>query len=341
MALDGRVEIISTEFAIGWAQISGGRPAPLFASLDDRIIGMALAQHTRPDLDEAGAAGGFSARTYCILFDQSVPADRLADITVCHADTRLALIRNSAFKLDPSPVRQVFVLGSPRSGTSELAATLSRLLALPWLGEGHAGPLFAGAAAILTGDAASPNDMVRYMAAQNFRNIVVERARAAYYGLHGSASFLDKTPGIPMIEAAPFLHECFPAAKFIYLRRNGISNVLSRMAKFGGVFEEHCEDWAAAINRWEEIKHRLPHFLELRQEDMLDMPEAVAARVAAYLAAPDKAAAIAASLRAGKTEQTGAGLGRMTLAETGWTEAEKAVFSRICGATMEQFGYNF
>jgi hypothetical protein len=140
-----------------------------------------------------------------------------------------------------------------------------------------------------------------------------------------------------MIGAAPFLLECFPRAKFIFLRRNGVSNVLSRMAKFGGDFQEHCADWAAAMFRWLEVSVALPHFLEVNQEDMLDSPEEVAAEVAGYLGVP--AGGIAESLRTGALEHTGAGLHRTRLEETGWSADQKALFARDCGAAMALFGY--
>lgn len=76
-----------------------------------------------------------------------------------------------------------------------MGATLSKTFNLSWLGEFHA-------------------------------NVLIDQARLAYYIMHGSASFVDKTPGVPMIRSAPFLADCFQDAKFICLRRNGISNVL-------------------------------------------------------------------------------------------------------------------
>ncbi len=164
------------------------------------------------------------------------------------------------------------------------------------------------------------------------------QAKLAYYAMHGSASFLDKTPGIPMIRSAPFLAACFPQAKFIYLQRNGISNVLSRMAKFGGQFHAHCNDWAAALNEWAAVRDLLPHHLELKQEDMQDNPGKVALKISNYLNAPHQAPAIEASLRTGSLERTGAGIGCTQLAETGWSQEQTATFLRLCRPTMQRFG---
>jgi hypothetical protein len=83
----------------------------------------------------------------------------------------------------------------------------------------------------------------------------------------------------------------------------------------------------------------LPHFLEIEQEQMMEAPGDVAAELAAYLEVPEKAEAIAASLKTGKQELTGAGLTNATLADTNWTEEQIAIFTRLCGRTMERFGY--
>ena len=144
-----------------------------------------------------------------------------------------------------------------------------------------------------------------------------------------------------MIEATPFLSRCFPAAKFIFMRRNGISNVLSRVARFGGPFNEHCADWAAAMMAWADVKKALPSYLEVDQESMLELPEIVGSEIAAYLDEAAATGAIGSSLRAGSRERTGAGIGRTTLAATGWTEEEIAMFRDICGSAMAANGYEF
>jgi len=327
MPFDGCVEFRSSAFLRGWAARREGVPVCVCALLRGEVIGFARAEERREDLGEVGGA-------FLLVFDRVVAEADVREVAVRVVESGAGIGDAAAVKLDRAPVCQVFVFGSPRSGTSELGNTLAKTLALPWLGEGHAAPLFARAADALGGDCGSGDAMVRYMAAQNFRKYAVDRARLAYFAMHGSASFIDKTPGWPMIAAAPFLHEAFAAAKFIYLQRNGVANVLSRMAKFGGNFGEHCADWAKAVACWGQVRARLPHYLEILQEDMLAAPEATAARVAAYLGAPEMERAIGASLAAGRTELTGAGLGRTRLTETGWSEAQKADFERICGAAM-------
>ena len=177
------------------------------------------------------------------------------------------------------------------------------------------------------------------MAQQEFRLIAVEAAKRAYYYLHGSASFVDKTPGIKMISAAPFLNQCFPGSRFIFLRRNPVNNIMSRMAKFGGSFDNHCMDWTGAMNAWLKARPQLPHYLEIQQEDMIESPERVAKALAEYISVPESADRISQSLKTESMERTGAGVGQSASLRTGWTLDQVAAFERICGPVMRIYGY--
>jgi hypothetical protein len=274
-----------------------------------------------------------------IIFNRVLCPVELSGVEIRIANSNEILARGGKIKLDRYPTLRIFVLGSPRSGTSELGDTLATQLQLPWLGEGHAAPLFAKAAEALAGNESSGHGLVRFIAQNNLRQLVIQAARTAYFVMHGSASFIDKTPGHPMIAAAPLLKECFPGAKFIFLRRNGISNVLSRMKKFGGNFDAHCSDWAAAMMEWKRVEPVLGDSLEVEQEHMLEDPNRVAREVAGYLGLPQKAEAIGNSLRSGARERTGAGLGRKSFPQTGWSIRDIDRFRELCGPAMEVFGY--
>ena len=336
----GRVEMLSSVCATGWIELAQGHPSYVAATLGDEVLGVARADLKRPDLTKLASEGTLQARAFAIVFEREVRLEHVLDVEVRGIGMAAALPRSAKLVRDRHPRLQVFVLGSPRSGTSELGDTLATQLGLPWLGEGHAAPHFAAAAAALAGDGGSANGLVQFMAQQDYHGVPARLLKCAYYFMHSSASFLDKTPGIPMIKAAPYVAECFPDAKFIYLRRNGISNVLSRLRKFGGSFSAHCLDWAGAMQEWTATRDRLPDFLELQQEEMLRDPEEVAERIGRYLGETGAAAAICASLRLGSRERTGAGIGRATLEETGWSTQECETFLRLCGPTMRMFGYD-
>jgi Sulfotransferase family len=340
LAGGNRVETMSTEFVMGRASVSpANKFSHVFAVLDNEVIGCSIANITRPDLDRAREEGRFNAYAFVLVFDRAVPAASVQSIGVFVVGQQSMLPHATTVKLDLAPPLRLFVMGSPRSGTSELGSTLSKVFQLAWLGEGHAAPLFSNAADALTGNADDANGLVRFLAQQNFRRTAIEAANRAYFYMHNSASFVDKTPGVAMIKAAPFLNECFPNSRFIFLRRNPVANVLSRMIKFGGNFEAHCKDWAAAMNEWLKIRALLPHYLELQQEEMLETAERTAQILADYIGVPDKVDVISQSLRAGSLERTGAGIGKSKCSQTLWTPDQVRIFEKYCGPTMREFGY--
>jgi len=337
----GYLEALSPAFASGWVEYQAGAPAGVLAVLGGEMLGLATADGIRSDLLWAAEQGGFRAGGFSILFHRMITEAECQQVSIQVINAAAPLPRLPEIRLDSFAVRRIFIMGSPRSGTSELGNTLSNVFALPWLGELHAAHIFAEPAYRLRSNTGFGAELKHFLAERHFADAMLTQARLLYYGVHGSASFLDKTPGVPMIRSAPFLARCFPDAKFIYLRRNGIANLCSRMAKFGEHFDfrESCHDWSACLNDWARVRAHLPHFLELRQEDMQDVPDAVAASIAAYLEAPGRAQDIADSLASNALERTGAGIGRYLLEHTGWNAEQIAMFQRICGETMTKFGY--
>ena len=338
--ITGRVETLSTDFVIGWASVSAANHfSHVLAMVDTEVIGFGVANITRPDLERARQDNQLNAYAFIIVFSRPVAAELVQAINVVIAGQAVALPRAKQVKIDRSPSLRLFLMGSPRSGTSQLGSTLTKVLGIPWLGEGHGAPLFASAADALSGDISAENGLVRYMARQNFRQIAIEAAKSAYFYMHGSASFVDKTPGVKMIAAAPFLNECFPESRFVFQRRNPVANVLSRMAKFGGSFEAHCRDWAGAMNEWLKIRASLPHYVEIQQEDMLEAPDRVAKTLAEYIGLPECADSISESLKTDSLERTGAGVGQTDRLRAGWTSDQVAAFEKHCGPAMRAFEY--
>jgi len=336
----GRVETLSTEFVSGWAAVQRSRArAFVYAMLEGEVIGSGAATIARPDLEKARQERRLDAYAFMLPFERPLEARAVASVEVFVVGDPRPLPRARQPKIDRAPTLRLFLMGSPRSGTSQLGSTLTTVLGLPWLGEGHGAPLFARAADALSGDRAGENGLVRHLARENFRQIAIQAARSAYFHMHGSASFVDKTPGVKMIAAAPFLLECFPDSRFIFLRRNPVANIRSRIAKFGGDFEDHCRDWAAAMNEWLRVRALLPHYLEIQQEEMLEASDRVARELADYIGASASAEDICASLKTERLEHTGAGAGATDRLQTGWTAEQLRAFDRLCGPAMRAFGY--
>ncbi len=149
LAGGNRVETMPTEFVMGWGSVSpANRFSHVLAVLDNEVIGCCIANITRPDLDRARAEGRCNAYAFLLVFDRAVPAASVQSIGVfvVGQPSMLPLPRAGAVKVDLAPPLRLFVMASPRSGTSELGLTLSKVLELASLGEGHAAPLFANAA---------------------------------------------------------------------------------------------------------------------------------------------------------------------------------------------------
>ena len=342
MSALGRVEIVSAEFALGWATVSeNGNFACVYAQLDGEVLGYAIADHLRRDLDAARAGGTLDARAYAVPFTQPVPVERVAEVEVFLLGRPWPLPKLTTLRVEAAKPQQIFLLGSPRSGTSQLGKTLVECLGLTWTGEAHVMPRFQAAAEALDGTEQASDVFPNFLRRQGYRQIAVKAARQAYYLVHSSASFLDKTPGVAMVQAAPFAAEVFPDARFIYLMRHPISNIMSRMTRFGGIFEEHCADWAATAEAWKHVQGSLPSFLEIRQEDMLNHPNDIALRMARYLGRQDAATPIEQSLNQGKAEKTGVGLLNASIDQTKWTADQVDTFMLTCSPAAISAGYSF
>src|ERR1700683_4049094 len=168
--IKGRVETLSTDFVTGWAAVSAAeRVSHVFAMLESEVIGFGVANIARPDLERARLENQLNAYAFIVVFSRPVAAELIQSINVFIVGQPAMLPRAKHAKIDRSPPLRLFLMGSPRSGTSQLGSTLTQVLGLPWLGEGHAAPLFASAADALSGDINAENGLVRYLARQKFR----------------------------------------------------------------------------------------------------------------------------------------------------------------------------
>ena len=97
--------------------------------------------------------------------------------------------------------------------------------------------------------------------------------------LFSSRYWVDKTPNVDMIRLAPTLLRLWPKAKFIYMKRRGIENLMSRLRKFPDTitFHTHCADWAESMEVWEKVRTQLGRSsIEVDQRHMLSESDAVA-----------------------------------------------------------------
>jgi hypothetical protein len=249
---------------------------------------------------------------------------------------------------------QVIVLGAQRSGTTEIFNVLTKVLGYAGDVESHLWPSVAAAWREI-------DQAVIRMGGENtaaFKHFTIGRvgldtvksgfaqSMVALCEKRFGPRWVDKTPGPEMICAAPVLARTLPNAKFLFMRRRGIENVLSKQRRFPGRdFKVACTEWAEAMRAWLDQRDALKgRAIEIDQMDMALKPSVVAAALARLLGCKEaEEEALATYLAQTRSEQTSAILTHRTLslAETGWTPAQQRIFMDHCAAMMAAYNYSF
>lgn len=239
----------------------------------------------------------------------------------------------------------VFILGSPRSGTSITYYAMREIFGLPGKGEGHVLPIFqrmlhehwkyAQEFAVRDGTLAQHLDHAA------FRAQIIEYVRGFYASRYPGGGFVDKTPGAEAILGAPLIRAAFPTARILVTRRTGIEVVQSYRRKFAAGFADAARAWAACMTAMQRTREAKVETLELDQFDYTNAPREVAAEIAAHLGQPERAAPLATFLAERRTDQMSGHdwRQRLTLADIDWSVEERAVFEELCGPAMRAFGY--
>ena len=245
------------------------------------------------------------------------------------------------------PASPVFIVGSPRSGTSSL---VDGFLSAGYHGfrEGNLLSLLDGLTrqirwhfAEFAGD---PEVLVSQLDAAALEHRIALVFRDAVEALN-QAPWIDKTGNPEMIHTLPLLHRLWPDSAFIFAKRRGIENIASRMKKFPNRdFAYHCSDWARNMAAWRTVRETLPpeRCIEVDQQDLLHIPTVVALRLGMLVGLTNHGVSVlAATLGATRSEETGfrSAAARHTLESVGWDDAMIEVFRRECGVEMAAYGY--
>lgn len=268
---------------------------------------------------------------------------------------------------DIEPEYPVFILGSPRSGTSTLAHVFAEHFGYRGHPEGHLFDLLHRLASTIrehyvihgiaeraratevhgvehrqrhattTAEFVGCDELILAVAGA-FR----ERIRAAY-----GPSWFDKTPGPEAIHCVGLLREIYPEARYVFMIREPISNIESRMRKFPNEpFHKHCEAWVESANAWLRVRADLRpgQYLEVRTHDLDRDPEGVYAALLKLLDGHPLGEAAKSKpplTRFLTLERTSSfdPAARRSLSDVAWTEDQKHTFLSICSAVMESFGF--
>jgi hypothetical protein len=195
-------------------------------------------------------------------------------------------------------------------------------------------------------------------------------ALRVFYGLYaerqGKPRWGDKSPSY--VRKMPKIFRALPEARFIHLIRDGRDVALSQIEVHHGAAEarEAAESWAAAIAKARRQAQRVPHYLEVRYEDLVDDPEPVLRRVCEFADLPFDSAmleyhrgasdrmaetvrdfdrgdgpAIPAAVRAKQHERVAAPPQRERAGRwrTDMSPADRAGFEEVAGELLADLGY--
>jgi hypothetical protein len=247
--------------------------------------------------------------------------------------------------------RPVFILGSARSGTS--AVTQALLASTSYLGqeEGHFLDILAPLTVHLNGFYASKSDeyatgrntMIAHVPQTYVQDMLAHGMIMAMRQIFPEGLWLDKTPSVNMIHLAPVFQKIWPQARFIFMKRRGIENIMSRQRKFAYDFSQNCREWKMAMEAWLGVREMVAGAaLELDQHFMATNPGEAAAAIGGLLAlSATDTGRLGVALGTLRPQRTGKAFTEtLSLAETGWSATEMQIFDEICGSVMAKYGYS-
>jgi len=246
----------------------------------------------------------------------------------------------------PEPLK-VFIVGSPRSGTSVLLRAMQNVVGLRAHGESHVIPAVAQAIFHLRvyyrRFKDNPGDLlIRQLPIDRIEAPLLDSIRAFYYEIYDGQGWADKTPSDEAVHSAHLIRRIFPDARIIVTHRNGIEVVDSYRRKFGGSFRESCENWKRVMEGVELLRQRCDDILEVDQFDFTNAFEEVALRIACYIHREDLAGQLADFLFSNRKDRlsTHDWSRRLTIHDVSWTDEEKSIFLEVCGDAMVKHGYS-
>jgi hypothetical protein len=243
----------------------------------------------------------------------------------------------------------VFIVGSPRSGTSALVSVLDYIGYHGFL-EGNFLNLlhhieFSVDRYFEWAPETDPNVMLGNIDKRDLKRRLFETFRTMVNDLNPKEPWFDKSGGREMIWAIPIVRELWPGSVFVFAKRRGIENVISRSKKFPDEsFEYHCNDWARHMAVWRHIRQQLPPgcFIEVDQRDMIQQPERTARSLCALLQVDESAVpdvCYVMSTQRPQESAEGSASKTLSLAESGWTVEQTETFLEHCETEMKEFGY--
>jgi len=369
LAVKGFLEYVDPLRVVGWAYDDAMPDRQIEIALTCRGAALAngIANVYRHDLEQAKVGQGDHGFVFNLetpLPAQDLPAVTAAAIVAPAAPSILRrwVPAEPAMPAALPPVvfegmvrdaahRPVFILGSARSGTS--AVTQALLAATRYQGqeEGHFLDVLAPLRVHLhsfyksKGDeyAGGRNTMLAHIPEKFMQDALAHGIICAMRQIFPGGLWLDKTPSDNMIHLAPLFREIWPQARFIFMKRRGIENILSRQRKFPYDFARNCQEWKQAMEAWLAVREALKGVaLELDQHFVATSPAAASAAMATLLNLnPTETERLGIALGTVRPQQTNLAFSKVSsMDETGWNDSDKKIFMDMCGEMMARYRYS-
>jgi hypothetical protein len=244
------------------------------------------------------------------------------------------------------PPLKVFIVGSPRSGTSILFFAVNCVLELPGFGESHVMPVFQKIVhdfrtSIEKFSDAKEGILVKCLKQEDFEPVIFDFIRSFYVSAHRCQSWVDKTPTDEAIHGLSLIETIFSDAKILATKRTGVEVVSSYLKKFNASFNDACTVWVNAMEGIRMARGVCKNVLEVEHYEMANDPYNTAQKIATHLGRAEYAERMGRFLALEKVEKTSVHdpRQRLTLADVEWSQQQKDYFVRCCGKTMDAFGY--
>jgi hypothetical protein len=365
MAVAGFVEHAGTSQVSGWAYDSSSPAARLEVTvrIGDAFYASGYADIARNDLLAAGIGDGrhgfvidvsearFSRDQLEALEIHAISGVEVVKIERVHSTLAplTDLMSEASMPLCDPNQSPIFVLGPARSATSAVTLALLESGSCLGMGEGHLLPL---AHTLLSeidrhyqraGHA--PSTMLSQVPSEAFQKFVRRAFVRLVADLFPTSRWVDKTPTVEMVRASVLMRELWPNARFIFMKRRVVENVLSRRRKFPqGTTESHFGDWAAVMTAWLAVRDALGGAaLEVDHRQLVLDPKTAAASIAAFLHLPEVAGLrFAHYLGASRPQQTDEDFGAIyTIDHLELSEYETRRLRELCDGVMGALGYGY
>jgi hypothetical protein len=240
-------------------------------------------------------------------------------------------------------------MGPARSGTSAITLALLESGSYIGTGEGHLMQLAHGLLSVIDQHyrraGSEGSTILARVPSDAFQRFIRRAFIKLAANLFPTPCWLDKTPTVEMVRASVLMKELWPNARFIFMKRRVIENVLSRRRKFpDGTTESHYSDWAAVMNAWLAVRDALGSAaLEMDHRQLVLDPQAVASSIAAFLGlAQAPAATFGHYLCESRPQQTDENFGAIySLDHLGLDEQDTLRMTEVCDPVMTAFGYGY